>query len=189
MSTLRRGRADGRPTFDAAKTREEVFLLGSAEGEGTRNPFYSMSGKWVPSSHIGCDGEGGECAEQYVQACIWPVWTLLTADNTPPQPLSVLNGYPSASFTAQVPDNTSFLLLNGTSQPLLVYYTVTLDPPVPGAPGSATFNALQGYCNGVAYFIAPLDPTVRYNLSLSVGGNVLTGPVGVHSMTFWSALW
>ncbi len=110
-------------------------------------------------------------------------------DNTAPQALPVLNGQPGASFTARVPDNTSYLLLNGTSQPLLAYYTVALAPPVPGSLPEATFNALQAYCNGVNFFMAPLDPAVQYTLTFSVSGNVLTGPVGVHSMKSWSALW
>ncbi|KLT40425.1 hypothetical protein CC85DRAFT_329948 [Cutaneotrichosporon oleaginosum] len=148
------------PSFDAARTREELFLT-----SGERNPFFSTSGKWDASLQVGGD------------------------DNTPPQPLSVLNGQPGATFSARVPDNTSYLLLNGTSQPLLSYYTVALSPPLPGSLPEATFNALQGYCNGVTFFMAPLDPEVQYTLTFSVSGNVLTGPVGVHSMKFWSGLW
>ncbi|GMK54810.1 hypothetical protein CspeluHIS016_0113960 [Cutaneotrichosporon spelunceum] len=160
---VRTGMRTQAPNFDAAKTREELFLIGS--GEGTRNPLYSMSGKWDASFQVGGD------------------------DSTPQQPLSVLNGKPGASFTVRVPDNTSYLLLNGTSQPLLSYYTVGLSPPVPGSLPEAMFNAQQGFCNGVNFFMAPLEPEIQYTLAFNVSGNVLTGPVGVHSMKFWSALW
>ncbi|BEI88158.1 uncharacterized protein CcaverHIS019_0108760 [Cutaneotrichosporon cavernicola] len=161
--TVRTGMQTQAPNFEAAKTREELFLTGS--GDGTRNPFYSMSGKWDSSFQIGGN------------------------DNTPPQPLSVLNGKPGASFNVRVPDNTSYLLLNGTSQPLLSYYTVALSPPLPGSLPESTFNAQQGFCNGVNFFMTPLNPEIQYTLAFTVSGNVLTGPVGVHSMTFWSALW
>lgn len=101
----------------------------------------------------------------------------------------MLNGHPSSTFTATLPPNMTYFVLNGTSSPTLAYYTVTLTPPPLGGPGSSTFNALQGYTNDVVFYMAPLDPAVQYSVQFGVGGNVLTGNVGVHSMVFWSALW
>lgn len=97
---------------------------------------------------------------------------------------------PETAFN--VPDNTSFLIINGTIGPAHYAISVTISPapmsnPTLG-PQPEVFNFWAGR-DAVLHY-AVLDPSKQYNVTIMGWGSDSLGltDFGVHSVTFWSSL-
>lgn len=97
------------------------------------------------------------------------------------------------SFT--VPDNTSFLMLNGTMGPDLTVATISCDPQAvsdnttaQGGSSVEVYNAWE-VADSVLY-MATLDPKRQYNISVNTDSLPVVGQpaIGLHSVTFFSGL-
>lgn len=99
-------------------------------------------------------------------------------------------GQVGSSFTVDIPANTSYFSIEGASQPTVSYYTVSLSPAPPqGGSANSTYTATREYTNPVNYFISPLDPAENYTLTFTVAGiATINGPIGIHSMSFYSSI-
>lgn len=101
-------------------------------------------------------------------------------------PLSVpaMIGTPGSLCSVSLPANTSFIYINGTAGIGHGSATFTLSPPPPqGFP--TTINTFNPWAAAVVLYFTPLDPTLQYSLSISVGQD---GVLGLDTLEIYSAL-
>jgi hypothetical protein len=118
-------------------------------------------------------------------------WVILSCSDTlsaSAEKLPVLNGRAGASFTYSLPANSSYVVVYGVAQPDASSYTVSVSPDPPSSQPSVNGNANRGFTNPTQFYIAPLDPSVGYNVSFAVGSDT-TDHVGVRSIVSYSAVW
>lgn len=152
--------------WDAPNRTEAVV-----DSLGDKNEFFYFYGQWAYNASIG------------------------SVPSPVGRPYNHLVGSGDAYLNFNVPQNTSFIIINGTVGYLGGHYNVTLDPPLSGTqdytlgsespPNPFTFNSESRWESEAVLFAAPLDPTEEYDVIID---NIDTdGSVGVYGATFYFA--
>ncbi|KAL1412368.1 hypothetical protein Q8F55_000113 [Vanrija albida] len=124
------------------------------------NKAFTWTGKWDYSGTIGGGG------------------------NQVPLSVPAMVGQPGSVCSVSLPANTSFIYINGTAGLGHGSATFTLSPPPPqGFP--TTVNTFNPWASTVALYFTPVDPTLQYSLSISVGQD---GVLGLDTLEVYSAL-
>jgi len=97
-----------------------------------------------------------------------------------------MNASPGASFWASIPANTSYFVLTGSSAERSTY-TVSVSPAPPSNFPKVTQLNTRPSSSETTLLMAPLDPSVRYNVTFELDSDDATG-MSLHSATFYSVL-
>lgn len=132
--------------------------------KGKINPFFTQKGDWTVSDHIG--GVGGQDKIPYDHA--------VASSNT------------GAELSVTLPPKTSYIVINGTTGPAWDKLYINLSPAPPLNPVSFAWVTTRNkwVADSIVYAM-PLDPRVRYNLSMAPA---LNSSVALHSVTLYSSV-
>lgn len=104
----------------------------------------------------------------------------------------MLVGKQGARLVFQIPDNTTLMVINGTSGPDYGGATFSFEPKTAYEDlGTVMRTTTDELAIPTTVSTMVLDPTVRYNVTitgLSHAGNTTKGGIGLHSAEFYSSI-
>lgn len=102
-----------------------------------------------------------------------------------------MNGQGDApQVVIDIPKNTGFIAINGTSGPNQGTYTLGFSPDVMLAPaqsGQATGISSATWITPVLLAVTPLNPEIKYTLTIS-GGSTAPNDLALHSLTYYGGV-
>ncbi|BEI80775.1 hypothetical protein CcaverHIS002_0113040 [Cutaneotrichosporon cavernicola] len=128
-----------------------------------------------------------------VQTVSGPTTSSPAKDSGPQDYWQAISSNPGTYSEIPIPNGVSFIMINGTTGPGRTKLQAQILPLPPSqntstSDGTESFNsANNSWATDTILYLRELDPTVRYNLTLSPFPTTSneTATVGIHSITYW----